>query len=123
MRNAAASQLFERLHALTGHFGMRLDLPEAFARRIERHGHVVHERLQIGEPPFGVADLVGDDHHQALRQGARERGHQHRIGRTGEAANTKRPTRTGEGLDYAIESREAGDRVEQTWKSHLQPVT
>ena len=100
---------------------MRLHFAEAFARRVQRDGNLVDERLQVGEPAFGVAQLVGDDHDQPLRKGAREGGDQHGIGATGEAANTKRPTRTGKGLEYAVERRKAGDRVEQTWKSHLQP--
>ena len=98
---------------------MGLDFAEPFARRVEGHRHVVDQRLEVGKPPFGVTHLIGDDHHEPLRHGAREGSHEDGIGGAGEAPNTKRPTRTGEGLEHAIERLEAGDRVEQTWESHL----
>ena len=114
----AAPQFLERFHPFASHFGMRLDLAEAFTRRIERHGDVVDQRLEVGQPAFGVTDLIGDDHHQTLRQRAGEGGHEHRVGRPGESTNAETLTGTGNGLVDSCERGQRLDRIEQSGEAH-----
>ena len=87
--HAAAAKLLQRLHALAGHLGMRLDLAEAFARRIQRHRDVIDQRLEVGEPSFRVAHLIGDHDDEPLRQRARQRGNEDRIAAAGESADAQ----------------------------------
>ena len=46
--DATSAEQFQRFNTLTGDFRMRLHFAEAFAGRVQRHGDVIHQRLQIG---------------------------------------------------------------------------
>ena len=76
----AARHPLERLDALARDLGVRLHLAESFARRIERDELLADHRLQVGEPAFGLGQLIGDDGQHPVRRMRGERGHEHRVG-------------------------------------------
>ena len=109
----AAADPLERLDALAGDLRVRLGLAESFARRIERDGASVEQRLQVGEPALRLGDAVGGDDEETRRQPARERGDERRVGRSGQAAGFEPRARRGQRVEHARERRQTLDRVEQ----------
>ena len=114
----AARQLLERFDTLAGHFGVRFYLAEAFARRVEGHRNVVHQRLQVCQPPFRVAYLIGNHHEQALRFGACQGGDEDRVTASGKTAHAQRHAGTRKRLRYPRKRRQRNKGIKKSWKTH-----
>jgi hypothetical protein len=75
----AATQPLDRLDALSRNLDVRLDLAEPFARRIERDGRLVDERVQIGEQTLRLRHAVSHDDDEARGKPMGERRHQRGV--------------------------------------------
>jgi hypothetical protein len=92
---------------------VRLHLPEALTRRVQGDGRGLGERVEIGEPSLRVRHAVRNDDEETARQLARERGHEHRVARAGEARDIALRAGRGQRCDELAERRKLLKRVEQ----------
>ena len=108
------TQPLQRLHALAGHFDVRLQLAKSLSRRIQRDGLLIQQRMEIREQTLGLWNAVGHDDEESRRQTARERRDEGSVGRAGQSGDAQLPRRCGERVEYARERRQAFDSIEQT---------
>jgi len=85
----APPQFFEGFYTFTRDFRVWLDLTKPFAWRLQRHRNVIDECLQIGEPSFGITNLVGDHDHQTLWQRASQGRDKDRIAAASQPAHAQ----------------------------------
>ena len=57
--DVTAGDTLESLDALPGDLGVRLGLPKALARWIERDGSLIENGVEVGQPTLGLRHAFG----------------------------------------------------------------
>jgi len=81
-------------------------LTESFSGRVQRHRRLVENRLQVGEPAFGLRDAFGDDDEEPRRESLNESGKRHRVAGAGKTTDRQALTGRRNGVQDTGERRQ-----------------
>jgi hypothetical protein len=71
--NVTARESLQCFDPFARNFGMRLSFAESLSRGIERHGKILIERLDVGEPALCCGDALGNYHEETSGRATSQR--------------------------------------------------
>jgi hypothetical protein len=77
--NILPRETLERLHPLTGDFGVRLGFTETFAGRVKRNRNFRADRLQVCQPPLGRGHALRYQDEESTGGAPGKRGNQNGV--------------------------------------------